>query len=96
MHRPTLKPAIMSYIEARPHEWHFGGAVEGYIRESGQSKWETTGRRLRELVLEGKLEKRLVKVPGVFNKVVQYKLKPKPVPVWAGEERVLQTRMFQV
>ena len=63
----TLYTQILNYLG---EEWIFGGTLE---RAFPEHKASNISRRLRELYQEGKIERRLVEVWGVKNKVVQYR-----------------------
>lgn len=74
----TIKQSIIQYAEEK-NTWIFGGILErelGYLTEHKNSN---ISRRCRELVNEGKLEKRLVQVDGKGPYVVQYRIAPEPV-----------------
>src|SRR3990167_9026373 len=73
MDKTTIKIEIIRYLEANGPK--FGGQIEDYIRQTG-AKSSNTSRRCRELVNSGVLERELVKVEGVPNKVVRYLVKP--------------------
>src|SRR3990167_9469695 len=78
MDKTTIKTEIIRYLEASGPK--FGGQIEDYIRQTG-AKSSNTSRRCRELVNSGILERELVKVEGVPNKVVRYRVKPYAEPV---------------
>lgn len=70
----SIKQKIISYVTEK-RDWVYGGSLEDNIRYENGQKCSTTSRRCRELVAEGILEARYVNVPGVANKVVQYRIK---------------------
>ena len=72
----TIKTEIIRYLEANGPK--FGGQIEDYIRQTG-AKSSNTSRRCRELVNSGILERELVKVEGVPNRVVRYRIQENPL-----------------
>lgn len=70
---------IVKYLESTG-SWTFGGKIEDHIRGLMGAKASNASRRCRELVNEGKLEKQFTQIDGKGPKVVQYRLKPKPLP----------------
>lgn len=70
----SIKSRILEFLTEKK-DFVFGGTVEDYIREIDHKKASNASRRLRELCEEGRIEARYVKVPGVSNRVVQYRLK---------------------
>lgn len=69
----TIKQQIIEYLTNK--DWCFAGKIEDYIREVDGHKASNASRRCRELVKEGKLERRLVRLDSV--NVVQYRLSEK-------------------
>lgn len=88
MIKDSIKNKILSYLTEK-RDWIYGGQIEDFIRSTDGHKASNASRRCRELEDEGKIESRYVKVEGVANKVVQYRVKVE-VPVktfqWSSME----------
>ena len=70
MSHDTLKQTIIKYAEENG-SWLWGGQIDDYIRSTTGRKASNASRRCRELVNEGKLERRLARYVG-NRKAVQY------------------------
>lgn len=69
----SIKKDILEFLGGR-EGWTFGGTIEDYIRAVDKHKASNASRRCRELYQDGKIDRQEVKVAGVCNKVVQYKI----------------------
>lgn len=78
----SIKQKILSYLTEK-RNWVYGGVIDDYIRQTDGHKASNSSRRCRELVNEGKLNRRLVKVEG--NNVVQYKINDNQTPTQRTE-----------
>lgn len=91
----SIKESIIRFIEDNGPK--FGGQIEDHIRSVAGAKSSNASRRCRELVNDGILERELVKIEGVENKVVMYKLntmqKPENPMHWRPE--VLKQKLFE-
>lgn len=67
----SIKHQILEFLVNK--DWTYAGKIEDYIRETDGHKASNASRRCRELVEEGKLERRLVRLDSV--RVVQYRVK---------------------
>lgn len=74
MEDKSVKEVITDYLEGCGN-WQYGGIVEDHVRKKLGSKASNASRRCRELEDEHRIEARYVKVEGVGNKVVQYRVK---------------------
>lgn len=70
----SVKQTILKYLE-NSMIWVYGGTLEDFVRQKHGHKASNTSRRCRELENEHRIEARYVKVEGVGNKVVQYRIK---------------------
>ena len=70
----SIKQEIIIYLEQNGPQ--FGGQIEDYIRSIYGAKASNASRRCRELEKAGVLEKELIKLEGVANKVVRYRIVP--------------------
>lgn len=68
----SIKNIIVQFLEDNGPK--FGGQIEDHIRSIMGAKASNASRRCRELVEDSILERELVKVEGVGNKVVRYKI----------------------
>jgi len=77
--KPNHSSEIMKYVYSQP-DGSWGGIIEDVMRHSFGHKGDTTARRLRELVEEGKLvcEKRS---PKESKRKVNYYTIPRPPKV---------------
>ena len=70
---------IVTFLETK-QGFVAAGVIEEHIRSlSGGHKWETTGRRLRELAQAGTLDKCYSQVDGKGARFVCYRLVEKPI-----------------
>ena len=76
----TIKQVIIQRYEELG-DWAFAGKVARELAYNLVLKESNVERRMRELVKSGVLERRLVEVEGVANKVVQYRIAPVEVPI---------------
>ena len=76
----TIKKIIVQHYEGIG-DWAFAGKVAREIAYKEILKESNVERRMRELVKSGTLERRLVDVEGVANKVVQYRIAKVEVPI---------------
>lgn len=72
--RNSIKQKILNFL-TQHQGFQFGGSIEDFIRTTDGHKASNASRRCRELEDEGKIESQYVTVPGVANKVVQYRIK---------------------
>lgn len=90
----TLYESIIKEFEAIG-SWEFAGKVSSKLSYELQKKASNIERRMRELHQKGVLEAKLVKVEGVPNKVVCYKIREPEKSIWdlpkKVEEKPLQT-----
>ena len=68
----SIKSKILNYLQEK-RDWIYGGVIDDFIRQIDGHKASNCSRRCRELVNQGKIQRRLVSVDGIPNKVVQYK-----------------------
>lgn len=73
----SIKNKILFFLQIHK-DWQFGGNIEDHIRMTEGHKASNASRRCRELEDDGRIESRYVHVPGVANKVVQYRLNLNP------------------
>lgn len=89
--KPTLHESITKEFE-EIGSWEFAGKVARKLSPILQTKESNLERRMRELYQKGVLERRLVKIEGIVNKVVSYKIRDnKPFwekPVFQKQEEV--------
>ncbi len=83
--KDSIKNKILNFLQENPG-WQYGGVIEDFIRSTDGHKASNASRRARELEDEQKVESRYVRIPGVANLVVQYRLKIHPL-----EEELYQT-----
>jgi hypothetical protein len=69
----SVKNQVLNYLVSK--DWIFGGTLEREVSQIAQCKPSNISRRCRELEDDGMIESGYVTVPGVANKVVQYRLK---------------------
>ncbi len=87
--KPTHSQEIIKYVQSQP-QGAWGGIIEDVMRASFGHKGDTTARRLRELVEEGKIvcEK---KIPPKGKRKVNYYTIPRPpqvLPQFAREQQI--------
>lgn len=70
----SIKQKILSYLTEK-RNWAAGGTLEDYIRQTDGHKASNASRRCRELEDDGMIESRYINVPGVANKVVEYRIR---------------------
>lgn len=80
--KPTLYEPIIKEYEAIG-DWEFAGKVSNKLSYELKKKASNLERRMRELHQEGILESRLIKIGGIPNKVVCYRIKQSDVPAYA-------------
>lgn len=68
----TIKNQILSYLQEKKN-WVYGGVIDDFIRQTDGHKASNCSRRCRELVNKGLIDRRLVMLEGIPNKVVQYR-----------------------
>lgn len=73
-----LYETIIKYAEENIG-WIYGGVLESEVGNMAERKGSNIGRRCRELVNMGKLERRLIQIDGKGPRVVQYRLAPELV-----------------
>jgi hypothetical protein len=88
----TIKEEI---LKACSIDWKPAGLLEDYIRGKYGNKASCASRRMRELVEEGKLEKRLNQVNGRGVKFVEYRLAPNTPFIASLRAEVQAERMQQ-
>lgn len=83
----SIKQKILDYLTEHPG-FQFGGSIEDFIRSTDGHKASNASRRCRELEDEGKIESFYTTIPGVANKVVQYRIRqivPEKVRIWQAQ-----------
>ena len=78
--KPTIKHSIVKELEITG-DWVFGGKLARVIADKHQAKESNVERRMRELCNEGFIEHRYVENPSKGNKVVQYRINSKAMPL---------------
>lgn len=85
--KDPINQKILDYLTEHPG-FQFGGSIEDFIRSTDGHKASNASRRCRELADEGIIERNLIKIPGVANKVVQYRIRqivPEKVRIWQAQ-----------
>lgn len=72
--KESIKTKIKLYLTEK-RGWVKGGLIEDFIRQTDGHKASNASRRCRELEDEGVIESQYVNVPGVANKVVEYRIR---------------------
>ena len=80
----TIYEKIIQFLEER-NDWVYGGILERHFTEHKPSN---ISRRCRELWNKGILERRLVKIDGIANKVVSYRIKQEEKPFWVLPKQI--------
>src|SRR3990167_5862390 len=99
----SIKTTILTYLSQqtthRPadvsHLWVFGGTLDSDIAAMCECKQSNVSRRARELVNDGKIERRLIQIDGKGPKVVQYRYLP-PIEMPPAYKPVIDTKQLNL
>lgn len=67
----TIKQSIINYLEEQGG-WQYAGKIARVVADIHSCKESNCERRMRELVKAGIIDRELIKLEGVANKVVRY------------------------
>ncbi len=87
--KESIKSKIKFYLTEK-QTWTFGGTIEDFIRQTDGHKASNASRRCRELEAEEVIESRYITIPGVPNKVVQYRIRQNDVVAWIKPPKTSQ------